>query len=93
MGILDKVKNSNGNGYIWHTTGAGKTLTSFKAAQLVSELDDVDKVITKGAPEHRVIQQAAEIAQSDKVRCLGGNAGIKQAVTGGTNQRKPGKQQ
>ena len=43
--ILDKVKNSNDNGYIWHTTGAGKTLTSFKAAQLVSELDDVDKVI------------------------------------------------
>ena len=43
--ILDKVKNSNGNGYIWHTTGAGKTLTSFKAAQLVSELDDVDKVM------------------------------------------------
>ena len=43
--ILDRVENSNDNGYIWHTTGAGKTLTSFKAAQLVSELDDVDKVI------------------------------------------------
>lgn len=43
--ILDKVKNSNDNGYIWHTTGAGKTLTSFKATQLVSELDDVDKVM------------------------------------------------
>ncbi len=43
--ILDRVKNSNSNGYIWHTTGAGKTLTSFKAAQLVAELDDVDKVM------------------------------------------------
>lgn len=43
--ILDRVQNSNENGYIWHTTGAGKTLTSFKAAQLVSELDDVDKVV------------------------------------------------
>ena len=43
--ILDRVQNSNDNGYIWHTTGAGKTLTSFKAAQLVSELDDVDKVM------------------------------------------------
>lgn len=43
--ILDRVKNSNNNGYIWHTTGAGKTLTSFKAAQLVAELDDVDKVM------------------------------------------------
>lgn len=43
--ILDRVENSNDNGYIWHTTGAGKTLTSFKAAQLVSESDDVDKVM------------------------------------------------
>ncbi len=43
--ILDRVLNSNDNGYIWHTTGAGKTLTSFKAAQLVSELEDVDKVM------------------------------------------------
>ena len=43
--LLDRVKNSNNNGYIWHTTGAGKTLTSFKAAQLVAELDDVNKVM------------------------------------------------
>ena len=43
--ILDCVANTNKTGYIWHTTGAGKTLTSFKAAQLVSELDDVDKVM------------------------------------------------
>ena len=43
--ILDRVQNTNKNGYIWHTTGAGKTLTSFKAAQLVAELDSVDKVL------------------------------------------------
>ncbi len=43
--ILDKVQNTNKNGYIWHTTGAGKTLTSFKAAQLVSEVDGIDKVM------------------------------------------------
>ena len=43
--ILDRVENSNDNGYIWHTTGAGKTLTSFKAAQLVAESDDVNKVM------------------------------------------------
>lgn len=43
--ILERVQNSNKNGYIWHTTGAGKTLTSFKAAQLVSELDGIDKVM------------------------------------------------
>ena len=43
--ILNRVVNSNDNGYIWHTTGAGKTLTSFKAAQLVAELHDIDKVM------------------------------------------------
>lgn len=32
-------------GYIWHTTGSGKTLTSFKTAQLASKLSDVDKVL------------------------------------------------
>lgn len=43
--ILDRVANTNKNGYIWHTTGAGKTLTSFKTAQLVSDIDGVDKVM------------------------------------------------
>lgn len=43
--IIDKVENTNKNGYIWHTTGAGKTLTSFKAAQLVSEIEGIDKVM------------------------------------------------
>uniref|UniRef100_UPI00261A3C20 type I restriction endonuclease subunit R n=1 Tax=Ferrimicrobium sp. TaxID=2926050 RepID=UPI00261A3C20 len=32
-------------GYVWHTTGSGKTLTSFKAAQLATKLADVDKVL------------------------------------------------
>ena len=32
-------------GYIWHTTGSGKTLTSFKAARLATELDFIDKVL------------------------------------------------
>lgn len=43
--IIDRVLNSNKNGYIWHTTGAGKTLTSFKAAQLVADNPEVDKVM------------------------------------------------
>ncbi|MFN3165551.1 MAG: type I restriction endonuclease subunit R [Phycisphaeraceae bacterium] len=34
----------DGGGYIWHTTGSGKTLTSFKAARLATELDFIDKV-------------------------------------------------
>ena len=43
--IIDRVKTSNKNGYIWHTTGSGKTLTSFKASQILSKLPKVDKVI------------------------------------------------
>ena len=43
--IVDRIKNSNKNGYIWHTTGSGKTLTSFKAAQILTKLPEVDKVV------------------------------------------------
>lgn len=51
--ILWKIKSAHaakgwsqpeGGGYIWHTTGSGKTLTSFKAARLATELDFIDKV-------------------------------------------------
>ena len=34
-----------GGGYVWHTTGSGKTLTSFKTARLASKLPDIDKVL------------------------------------------------
>lgn len=43
--IIERVKNTNKNGYIWHTTGSGKTLTSFKAAQILTELPTVHKVL------------------------------------------------
>ena len=36
--------NKKGGGYVWHTTGSGKTLTSFKAAQLATQLTYIDKV-------------------------------------------------
>lgn len=51
--LIWKVKSSyegkrhstiDGGGFIWHTTGSGKTLTSFKAARLATELDFIDKV-------------------------------------------------
>ncbi len=51
--ILWKIKSSHASknwskpesgGYVWHTTGSGKTLTSFKAARLATELDVIDKV-------------------------------------------------
>ncbi len=43
--IIHQIKNSNDNAYIWHTTGSGKTLTSFKASQIVMELPEVYKVV------------------------------------------------
>lgn len=43
--IVERVKNSKKFGYIWHTTGSGKTLTSFKAAQILTNLEDVLKVV------------------------------------------------
>ncbi|WP_289731652.1 HsdR family type I site-specific deoxyribonuclease, partial [Thomasclavelia cocleata] len=41
---LKKWSTTESGGYIWHTTGSGKTLTSFKAARLATELDFIDKV-------------------------------------------------
>jgi type I restriction enzyme R subunit len=43
--LIDRVKNSNKNGYIWHTTGSGKTLTSFKASQVLMKLPEIKKVV------------------------------------------------
>ena len=52
--ILRKIRSSylakdwckpEGGGYVWHTTGTGKTLTSFKAARMATELDFIDKVL------------------------------------------------
>ena len=43
--IIEKVKISHKPGYIWHTTGSGKTLTSFKAAQILTSIPKVHKVI------------------------------------------------
>jgi len=43
--IIKQVATSNDNGYIWHTTGSGKTLTSFKASQIIMDLPTVHKVV------------------------------------------------
>ena len=43
--IIQQVKHTNDNAYIWHTTGSGKTLTSFKASQILMELPEVYKVV------------------------------------------------
>ena len=43
--IIDRVKTTTKFGYIWHTTGSGKTLTSFKTAQILTNLPEVYKVV------------------------------------------------
>ncbi len=43
--IVERVKNSEKFGYVWHTTGSGKTLTSFKTAQILMHMPQVYKVV------------------------------------------------
>ncbi|HQG78229.1 MAG TPA: type I restriction endonuclease subunit R [Bacteroidales bacterium] len=43
--LVDRVLHSRKNGYIWHTTGSGKTLTSFKASQILTRLPKIKKVV------------------------------------------------
>lgn len=43
--IIDCINENRGNGYIWHTTGSGKTLTSFKAATLLKDNPEIAKCL------------------------------------------------
>ena len=43
--IMKCIEENRGNGYIWHTTGSGKTLTSFKAATLLKDNPEIDKCL------------------------------------------------
>ena len=43
--IVDCIHDNRGNGYIWHTTGSGKTLTSFKASTLLKDNPDIEKCL------------------------------------------------
>ena len=42
--IVDRATETGNNGYVWHTTGSGKTLTSFKASQILSNESNIEKV-------------------------------------------------
>ncbi len=43
--IVDCIDQNNGNGYVWHTTGSGKTLTSFKASTLLKDKPAIEKCL------------------------------------------------
>lgn len=77
--ISDKIRKTNWKdknalgGYIWHTTGSGKTMTSFKSAQLIANSKDADKVIflmdrielgTQSLQEYRAFADANDDVQS-----------------------------
>lgn len=77
--ISDKVsktrweKSNQRGGYIWHTTGSGKTMTSFKSAQLIANSKDADKVIfltdrielgTQSLKEYRAFAEENESVQA-----------------------------
>lgn len=73
---VSKTKWDSGNqrgGYIWHTTGSGKTMTSFKSAQLIANSHDADKVIfltdrielgTQSLKEYRAFAEESETVQA-----------------------------
>lgn len=77
--ISDKISKMNWKekhrlgGYVWHTTGSGKTLTSFKSAQLIANSKDADKVVflmdrielgTQSLREYRAFAEEKEVIQA-----------------------------
>lgn len=70
---MDWTENNLLGGYIWHTTGSGKTMTSFKSAQLIADSGDADKVVflvdrkelgTQSLNEYRNFARANESVQA-----------------------------
>ena len=72
-----------GGGYIWHTSGSGKTLTSFKAAQLATQLDFIDKVffvVDRKDLDYQTMKEYQRFSP-DSVNGSGSTAGLKQNLT------------
>jgi type I restriction enzyme R subunit len=77
--LVDKVMHSRSNGYIWHTTGSGKTLTSFKASQILTSLPKVKKVVFVVDRKDLDYQTNKEF-DSFKKGCVDGTDNTKQLV-------------
>jgi type I restriction enzyme R subunit len=78
--LIDKVLNSNKNGYVWHTTGSGKTLTSFKASQILTSLPKIKKVVFVVDRKDLDYQTTKEFNSFSK-GCIDGTDNTKQLVT------------
>ncbi|MDY0386042.1 MAG: type I restriction endonuclease subunit R [Methanolobus sp.] len=77
--LIDRVKHSHKNAYIWHTTGSGKTLTSFKASQILTKLPTVKKVVFVVDRKDLDYQTTKEFNSFSK-GCIDGTDNTKQLV-------------
>ena len=77
-----KWSTTDGGGYVWHTTGSGKTLTSFKAARLATQLDFIDKVFFVVDRKDLDFQTMKEYQQfsPDSVNGSDSTAGLKRNI-------------
>lgn len=85
--IVDQVKASRKHGYIWHTTGSGKTLTSFKAAQILTHLPKVDKVVfvvDRADLDYQTTQEFNHFAKGSVDGTSNTSALVKQFANAGT---------
>lgn len=77
-----KWGTTEGGGYVWHTTGSGKTLTSFKAARLATELDYIDKVlfvVDRKDLDYQTMKEYQRFSP-DSVNGSGNTAGLKRNI-------------
>jgi type I restriction enzyme R subunit len=77
--LINKVMHSRKNGYVWHTTGSGKTLTSFKASQILTALPKVKKVVFVVDRKDLDYQTTKEFNNFSK-GCIDGTDNTKQLV-------------
>lgn len=83
-----KWASPEGGGYIWHTTGSGKTLTSFKAARLATQLDFIDKVffvVDRKDLDYQTMKEYQRFSP-DSVNGSDSTAGLKQNIEKNDNK-------
>jgi len=85
--LIERVHNSTKNGYIWHTTGSGKTLTSFKASQILTSLPKIKKVVFVVDRKDLDYQTTKEFNSFSK-GCIDGTDNTRQLVTQFTDDTK-----
>lgn len=78
--IMKAVEDNKGNGYIWHTTGSGKTLTSFKAATLLKHNDNISKCLFV-VDRKDLDRQTRDEFNKFQEGCVEENTNTKQLVT------------